>query len=56
MLLQAPHPREHIDYEFRHLLVRFYKPPAVLPNFEVKPPRSFNQRYALTRRVEVLYV
>ncbi|MDT7868858.1 MAG: hypothetical protein RQ839_01590 [Thermoproteus sp.] len=52
----------NLDYEFRHVSVRFYKPPAVLPNFEVKPPRSFYQRYALARRVavsiagEVLYV
>ena len=43
----------NLDYEFRHLSVRFYKPPAVLPNFEVKPPRSFYQRYALARRVAV---
>ena len=52
----------NLDYEFRHLSVRFYKPPAVLPNFEVKPPRSFYQRYALAQRIavsiagEVLYV
>jgi hypothetical protein len=52
----------NLDYEFSHLSVRFYKPPAVLPNFEVKPPRSFYQRYALARRVavsiagDVLYV
>jgi hypothetical protein len=52
----------NLDYEFRHASARFYKPPAVLPNFEVKPPRSFYQRYALARRVavsiagEVLYV
>jgi Hypothetical protein PAE2773 len=62
MRLQAPHSREQPDYEFRHASVGFYKPPAVLPNFEVKPPRSFYQRYALARRVavsiagEVLYV
>ena len=23
----------NLDYEFRHVSVRFYKPPAVLPNF-----------------------
>jgi len=43
----------NLDYEFRHASVRFFKPPAVLPNFEVKPPRSFYQRHALARRVAV---
>ncbi|MGB9704476.1 MAG: hypothetical protein ACPL3C_03425 [Pyrobaculum sp.] len=42
----------YIDAEFREASVRFYKPPRLLPNFEVKPPRSFYQRYALENRVE----
>jgi len=41
-----------LDEEFRDASVRFYKPPQILPNFEVKPPRSFYQRYALENRVE----
>ncbi len=43
----------NLDYEFRHASVRFYKPPAVLPNFEVKPPRSFCRVCTPARRVAV---
>jgi hypothetical protein len=44
---------EHMEEEFRHASVRFYKPPRLMPNFEVKPPRSRYQRYALANRLEV---
>jgi len=42
-----------IEEEFRIASIRFHKPPKFLPNFEVKPPRTVYQRYALENRVEV---
>jgi hypothetical protein len=51
-----------LEYEFRHDSIRFFKPPALVPNFKVKPPRSYYQRCALTRRAavsvggEILYI
>jgi len=43
-----------IEEDFRERSVRFYKPPSILPNFEVKAPRNEFHRYALENRVKVL--
>lgn len=40
---------------FREAAVRFHKPPNVLPTLELKPPRSYAQRYALKHRVAVYF-
>ncbi|MEM1572670.1 MAG: hypothetical protein QXS00_06465 [Pyrobaculum sp.] len=42
---------EALREEYATASVRFYKPPNLLPAFEVKPPRTPPQIYALENRV-----
>ncbi|MEZ0318958.1 MAG: hypothetical protein ABWK05_03060 [Pyrobaculum sp.] len=45
--------RESVVEEYAIASIRFFKPPRLLPTFELKPPRAFPQQYALENRVSV---